>query len=369
MTRSRQGTDLRDGFNAFDACFLLLAAEKIPSVLFPFIPPIAKGLRGRERVLKVMIEWIEEGMPGLNDGVIQEMTQILIKEGYSSREIATLLSGDLWALQANTPSAAAALLLYIFQSQLLPAVREEISRIPTKGDTTTPELDMQALASLDLVASCVQETLRLNTSSYSIRIVEKPFVLPVSEEGASTRGFLIPGGSHVVCITRAAHLSDALWGENPSIWDGERFLEKDEAPGMRSKKAREMRGFGGGISIVCNSFHFYPRCLPVMWSVQSFPLTNLVMIVRRQTPCVSRTQGFSCVDCFCIQYHPSFCHDVGRCQSPTQVLSRINGIEYRCQRYGWICNFSSARSRAGWWRCLPVWWFRCFCQDYQEDVR
>jgi len=114
---------------------------------------------------------------------------------------------------------------------------------------------MKALASMEMVSSCVQETLRLNTSSYSIRIVEESFILPTSvirdAKGTSTPGYLIPGGSRVICATRAAHLSDAIWGNNPSIWDGERFLgREDDEAGMKSKKAREMRGFGGGVSIV-----------------------------------------------------------------------------------------------------------------------
>jgi Cytochrome P450 len=88
--------------------------------------------------------------------------------------------------------------------------------------------------------------------------VEESFILPIRDaKGTSTSGYLIPGGSRVICATRAAHLSDAIWGNNPSIWDGERFLERDDdEAGMKSKKAREMRGFGGGVSIVRFSLIF-----------------------------------------------------------------------------------------------------------------
>jgi hypothetical protein len=250
-----QENDFRKDFTLFDACFPLLAADMIPSFLHPFVPLIAKGIKGRERLFEAIATWVEDGMPGLDEGVILDMAQIGLTEGHSSRDIASFLNADLWALQANTPNAAGALLLYIIQSTLLPAIREEINRIPTKSDSTTPDLDMKALASMEMVSSCVQETLRLNTSSYSIRIVEESFILPTSvirdAKGTSTPGYLIPGGSRVICATRAAHLSDAIWGNNPSIWDGERFLgREDDEAGMKSKKAREMRGFGGGVSIV-----------------------------------------------------------------------------------------------------------------------
>jgi len=115
---------------------------------------------------------------------------------------------------------------------------------------------MKALASMEMVSSCVQKTLRLNTSSYSIRVMEESFILPTSVirdvNGAPPPGYLIQGGSRIICSTRAAHISGAIWGSNPSIWDGTWFLERegDEA-GMKNKKAREMRGFGGGVSIVC----------------------------------------------------------------------------------------------------------------------
>ena len=156
-------------------------------------------------------------MPGLDEGVILDMAQIELIAGHSSREIASFLNADLWALQANTPNPAGVLLLYIIQSILLPAVHEEIDRIPT-SDSITPDLNMKTLASMEMVSSCMQETIRLNTS-------EESFILPTSvirdAKGTSTPGYLIPGGSRAICATRAVHLSDAIWGNNPSIWDKE----------------------------------------------------------------------------------------------------------------------------------------------------
>jgi hypothetical protein len=107
--------------------------------LHPFVPPIAKGMKGHEHLFEFITTWVEDGIPGLDEGVIFDMAQIGLTEGHSSREIASLLNADLWALQANIPSAAGALLIYIIQSTLLPAVRKEINRIPTKIDSPTPD--------------------------------------------------------------------------------------------------------------------------------------------------------------------------------------------------------------------------------------
>jgi hypothetical protein len=240
-------------FKSFDACFPLLLSEMVPPFLSAFVPSVATGVDGRNVLVKALAEWVEDGMPGLEEGLVREMAEIGLSEGFSLTEIGTILVGDLWALQANAPFAAASLLLYVLQSPLLPCVREEIDALPTKSASSTPSLSLKTLTSMPLVMSCIQETIRLATSSYSIRIAEKSFTLPTSasEKGATNHGFLIPGGSRIICATRAAHLSDEIWGTDPSVWDGGRFVGNDgEGNEARTKKTQAMRGFGGGVSIV-----------------------------------------------------------------------------------------------------------------------
>ncbi|KAG9225709.1 hypothetical protein CCMSSC00406_0007566 [Pleurotus cornucopiae] len=242
---------LQRDFNRFDASFPLLAAEMIPMALYSLVPPIADGMKGREAMFSVLTQWVEDGLPGLDEGLIHDMARMGLAEGYTSREIATLLLGDLWALQANAPYAASALLLYILQSDILDQVREEIDALPKQSeDTLDPVVTLKTLASMPLVASCVQETVRMNTSSFSIRVVEKDFVLSASGEG----GIFIPAGMRVVCITRVGHLIDELWGANPESWIGDRFLAEKQGDALSSKRSREMNGFGGGISI-CEGRH------------------------------------------------------------------------------------------------------------------
>ncbi|KAJ8519223.1 hypothetical protein ONZ45_g3801 [Pleurotus djamor] len=237
---------LQESFNAFDASFPLLASEMIPLPMYKFVPPVAKGMQGREEIWKLLKTWIEDGMPGLDEGVVREMAEMGLAEGYSSYETAKLLMGDLWALQANAPFAATALVLYVLQSTLLPRVIQEFDAIPTN------DVNMKALASMPLAASCVQETVRLNTSSFSIRLVQKDFVLSLSEDDP---GFLIPcDGTRVVCITRTAHLTEQIWGESPDSWVGDRFLAQNGEDTISAKRSREMNGFGGGIS-ACEGRH------------------------------------------------------------------------------------------------------------------
>ncbi|KAF9494377.1 cytochrome P450 [Pleurotus eryngii] len=261
-------TGLQKDFNRFDACFALLAAEMIPMALYPFVPPIADGMKGRETMFSCLAQWVEDGLPGLEEGVIRDMAQMGLAEGYTSREVATLLSGDLWALQANAPYIASALLLYILQSDILHQVREEIDALPKQSEgTPDPVVTLKTLSSMPLVTSCVQETVRMNTSSFSIRVVEKDFVLSPSSEG----GIFIPAGMRVVCITRVAHLMDDLWGAHPESWIGDRFLAEKEGDALSSKRSREMNGFGGGISI-CEGRHLATAELK---SILTIMLSNL----------------------------------------------------------------------------------------------
>lgn len=240
---------LRGEFGRFDRCFPLLAAEMMPVALYAFVPRVADGMRGREAMLSVLARWVEDGLPGLNEGVIRDMAHIGLAEGYTSMEVATVLSGNFWALHANAPYIASALLLYIVQSEILDQVREEIDGLPQQsGDTANPVVTLKALASMPVVASCVQETVRTNTSSFSMRVAEEDFVL--SESASGSGGVFIHAGMRVVCATRVAHLTDGLWGDYPESWIGDRFAAKQQGDALSAKMAREMHGFGGGISTV-----------------------------------------------------------------------------------------------------------------------
>ena len=89
------------------------------------------------------------------------------------------------------------------------------------------------------------ETLRLSSSSFSIRVVQAADAgghdLPSpSDPGAS---HLLPAGSRVVCATRVGHL---LGEKEGAKWDGERYLSEEG----RRRAAKEVRAFGGGISVV-----------------------------------------------------------------------------------------------------------------------
>ncbi|KIY51428.1 cytochrome P450 [Fistulina hepatica ATCC 64428] len=249
----RWSIPIRRGFTLFDMCFPLLAADMIPSFLFRFIPAIRNGIVGRDAVAEQLQQWVSDGLPGLEEGLIKDMADIFIQEGWPLREIGLLLNSDLWASQANAPPIAVALLVRVMQSTSL---QEQLRAEFEQSGLLERErgLTIQAMnEAFPLASSCVWETLRLETSSFSIRIAQENFLFDVGD-----RLVAIPKGARLVAATRTAHLCDPLWGDNSDEWDGQRFMiegsNQQETERIKARMLKEIRGFGGGVSM-CEGRH------------------------------------------------------------------------------------------------------------------
>lgn len=168
---------------------------------------------------------------------------------------------DFWALQANAPYIATQLLNYVLQapSSLRSALQAEADaslNIAADSSEAEPLTFPHLATTLPLLGSCISETMRLGTSTFSIRDVEQPFVLPgKADKGKDAGDLVIPAKTRLLCITRVDHLDDDRYDGNAAEWDGRRFMDREgeEVGGngedeWRSKRAREVYGFGGGIS-------------------------------------------------------------------------------------------------------------------------
>ncbi|GAA5967488.1 hypothetical protein JCM11641_000564 [Rhodosporidiobolus odoratus] len=257
-------------FQAFDVVFPLEASGMIPSYLLPHIPDVQKGRAARHTLAKAFQRWIEGGFDGLEEGVVRDMAQVALDNNLGSYEAGKMLVADFWALQANAPFIAIQTLIYLLQSP--PSFRaavqaESNASLSLAAASTEPEpLTFFHLAqTLPLVGSAIVETLRLGTSTFSIRVVEQPLVLSSSRNGAKEKEerseVVIPARTRLICATRCHHLDHAHWDGNAAEWDGRRFVneegggENGEDASWRSKRAREVYGFGGGISR-CEGQHF-----------------------------------------------------------------------------------------------------------------
>lgn len=243
-------------FKDFDTAFPLLASEQIPEFIQPYFPPVvAQGIRSRDWLNTRFGKWARETKcAGLDDGdVVKAMAMEGLRLGFSDYDNGSGILGDFWALLANNPFAVSWIVVYLIQAdeKLYKEVMSEIDGV----DLST---SLPAQADMPLLTSVIFETLRLKSSSFSIRSAP-----PTNESVAHLRtddneaeGVFIQPGEKLTCITRVGHLDTNVWGETARQWDGSRFyddpdvrLQGDLQP-MKARRIPEVRAFGGGVSIV-----------------------------------------------------------------------------------------------------------------------
>lgn len=265
---------MRQAFIEFDAAFPLLASELLPPWLQRRVPLLRRGIDSRDRLLDHFVDWIERGAPDCDEGPIKAMVDVGAAQGVSPRETATWLLGTYWAMQANAPFAATHVMLHVLQAP--PATRAAVQAELTaylNDESIAEPFSFNTLSSSDvlpLLTSAILETLRLESSTFSIRNVEAQEGYPVYDSlrrqgKQDSQPAIVPRGGRIVCATRLSQLNGAEWIDDDDkdddddkeddesalavssgqVWDAERFLGE-----RGSQRTRKLRAFGGGISIV-----------------------------------------------------------------------------------------------------------------------
>ncbi|KAH8827179.1 cytochrome P450 [Flagelloscypha sp. PMI_526] len=256
LARARSPKTVSSGHYGFDEIFPILASGMVPSFLWNWIKPIKEGIVARDDTSRALQEFVEMGTPGLEDGITKDTVEFMQSEGISPKDMGPLLLGDLWASQANAPPACVALFLRAFQTPgCVERLREEIkeANLFIGGGVDYTSLN----DSVPFVTSCVNETLRTETSSFSIRIAKEDCLLDVSTDASEKKLVPIPKNAKVIAATRVPHITDEVWGDDPEAWNPTRFLPKGEGEAANvglAKLLKEMRGFGGGVSM-CEGRH------------------------------------------------------------------------------------------------------------------
>ncbi|GAA5942569.1 hypothetical protein JCM3775_000260 [Rhodotorula graminis] len=255
--------ELWRAFCEFDKAFPIMASGMVPAWLLDRIPDVVTGKKAQGVLADIFEAWIRDGFEGLDEGVIRDMAEIPLKNDLGAHEAGKLLIADFWALQANAPYIGIQLLVFLLQAPQ--PFRDELlaeidSSLAVTEDSPGPDLltfqHLSSTSTLPLLSSCITETLRLGTATFSIRVVPQPFVLPTSA-GEKHPEVVIPADTRLICATRVHHLNDEVW-DRASEWDGKRFFDekdKGEEAGRRSRRARDVYGFGGGNSR-CEGQHF-----------------------------------------------------------------------------------------------------------------
>ena len=118
---------------------------------------------------------------------------------------------------------------YILQTPgLVERIRAEIQPAFTNGHA-----DLPLLEKCTLFASAWAESLRLVSSTFSVRIVE--------EETHGIGGYTLHKGAKIFCPTRPLHVSVDHWGEDAERYNPDRFIDR-----LQDAQSMKMRPFGGG---------------------------------------------------------------------------------------------------------------------------
>lgn len=153
---------------------------------------------------------------------------------------------------ANAPFAVCWILMYLSQapSSLLELLRAEIASSATDASSIS---DQEAMP---LMNSIIYETLRLHSSSSSVRIPNfgADGALNVRLDGDDEEVY-VDKGEGILLIARAVQMNEEIFGKTVKCWDPLRFYDgpigsEEHEKGEKRKMTRYVRAFGGGTSLV-----------------------------------------------------------------------------------------------------------------------
>ncbi|ORY31866.1 cytochrome P450 [Naematelia encephala] len=243
-------------FIAFDRAFPILNLARLP------ITMRSQAISAREKILTMLEEWWEtttELDRAAMAPAVCVQWEIAKDEGWSKRDWATVLLAETWALEANAPFAGLWTVIEVLRRpQVLASLRAEVSSTISKLDppeiSTLMHLSQPELITLlPLLNLALQETLRVHSSSFSIRVAEYDTTFPAAVcEG---RELSVKKGEEIICVTRPGNIdTTGAWGTDAEIWDTERWIG-DDADDEKGKARGPMFPFGGGSSM-CEGRHF-----------------------------------------------------------------------------------------------------------------
>ncbi|KAK4172060.1 putative cytochrome P450 E-class, group IV [Triangularia setosa] len=226
---------LEEAFWDFDHGLGGLLAGVWPSVM------AKKAYKGRERLVKAFERWLVERRYEEEDvaGIIKQRVEIAQRHGWELREVARSEVSFLFAGIVNTATTTFWGVLQVCNDRgLLGEVRKELG---VRMDTEEIVWSQKEKVLLEAV---VKECLRLNSDTYSTRLVVPKEGVEVTVKG---REYWFKGGAVVQISGGTIHSSRDNWGEDVREFRPERFLA-----GVNYKN---FRAFGGGKTL-CPGRHF-----------------------------------------------------------------------------------------------------------------
>lgn len=174
----------------------------------------------------------KEQRPGAT-WLVQTLETEMKARGIGESDIAALLMMIFWVINGNAYKLCFWVLTYILHdSSLFTAIRGEA--ISAVRSSTSPNDLANSLEQCKSINAVFHETLRMTSSSMSVRNVLEPVTIG---------GKYLRAGTKVLVPYRQLHFDDKVFGTNAAVFDPERFLASKDL-----SRSSSFRPFGGGTS-------------------------------------------------------------------------------------------------------------------------
>ncbi|SMR57129.1 unnamed protein product [Zymoseptoria tritici ST99CH_1E4] len=264
-----QFPDFFSGIWTMDRGFLLLATG-LPR-WFP-IPDLTRAHIARRQNLAAL-DTFHENLKKHHDGkdvdskwssmddigaLLKARIEIYEKYNFSIRARASAEHALMWASNANSNALVFWMITRIYADRaLLAMLREEIAphvkiALPEKTGLPISEvpridaIDVDSLCSkCPLLKSCYIECLRLDSASWSMKVVQKDFVLQSREKDGQSWKLRKGECAHAA---HDLHNTDPKYFERPEVFKPDRHVKTEES-GERVADMGSIRPYGGGVSM------------------------------------------------------------------------------------------------------------------------
>lgn len=266
--------DFFDDIWTLDRGFLLLAAG-LPS--WSPIPTLTRAHIARKKILdtmqvfhKAMEKEANGEDPGQNwrdlddvGSLVKARMVVYRKYGFSILARASIEHSLMWAANANSNALVFWMLNRIYADpKVLASLREEIApyvkAVQPKQDFPIPEPPRLEVFDLDgvcnncpLLKSCYVESLRLDTASWSLKVVKQDFVLQSREKNAQP--WMLRKGQYAHAA-HDLHNTDPSYFDDPLTWKAARHVKYEGDNKTASVELGSIRPYGMFMSLPSSDF-------------------------------------------------------------------------------------------------------------------
>ncbi|KAL8705268.1 MAG: hypothetical protein Q9201_001599 [Fulgogasparrea decipioides] len=240
----RHGSRYYADVRAIDKDFAYLGLNVLPDVIAP------KGSRGRKALFQGMRKYYDQNGQESASGLIKARYEVNRKYGMSIDDIAHFDLAVSYGLLVNTVPATAWSLFNLYsRPSLLEEIRASVIShvrvLSNSSGSVTRSVDMTEIAAgCPLLVSLVQETLRVQSTNASTRMVLKDTYLEDS--------YYLKKGSVLLVPSAELHSQPSIWGPTAGDFDPWRFTKKRS--GAPPVPASAWRAYGSGASVCPGRF-------------------------------------------------------------------------------------------------------------------